>query len=99
MQEDPTFNQSNGKLDWTQCTKVWNRKADGHNIFYKLSEHLQAYHKKWHRFINEKHTILHSLIKINTLTRKYRNAEHSAAAPPVPYADIPGLHIEIHHPK
>ena len=24
MQEDPTFNQNNGKLDWIQCTKVWN---------------------------------------------------------------------------
>ena len=52
--------------------------------------------KKWHRFINEKHTISHSLIKINALTRKYCNAERPAAAPPVSYADIPGLHIEIH---
>src|SRR5436190_15963660 len=52
--------------------------------------------KKWHRFINEKHTISHSLIKINALTRKYCNPECSTAAPPAPHAHTPGLHIEVH---
>jgi hypothetical protein len=36
MQEDPNFTWNSAKPDWAQCVKVWNRKADGEEIFYKV---------------------------------------------------------------
>lgn len=36
MQEDPAFSWNSGNPDWGQCVKVWNRKADGQEIFYKV---------------------------------------------------------------
>jgi hypothetical protein len=35
MQEDPTFNWTNSAPDWKQGAKVWNRHANGQDIFYK----------------------------------------------------------------
>jgi len=36
MQENPIFNQTNTTPDWKQCTTVWNREANGKEIFYKV---------------------------------------------------------------
>jgi len=90
MQEDPSFTWDTGKPDWGQCVKVWNRNANGQTIFYKLAEHLQAYYNKWCRYINEKNSVSHAIVKLKALTRKYRNPERSAAAPPVPQSEMPG---------
>ncbi len=36
IQENPVFNQTNAASDWKQCATVWNRKANGKDIFYKV---------------------------------------------------------------
>jgi len=42
MQESPTFNQTNATPDWKQGAAVWNRKANGKEIFYKVPSELYA---------------------------------------------------------
>ena len=37
MQEDPSFTGTNSSPDWKKAVIVWNRKADGKEIFYKVS--------------------------------------------------------------
>jgi hypothetical protein len=37
MQENLAFNRMNAGPDWKQGAKVWNREANGKNIFYKVS--------------------------------------------------------------
>ena len=37
MQEDPAFNQTNAGPDWKQGVTVWNREANGKDIFYKVN--------------------------------------------------------------
>jgi len=36
MQENQLFNQSDSVPDWKHCAKVWNRHANGKDIFYKV---------------------------------------------------------------
>ncbi len=36
LQENPLFNQRNSVLDWKQASKIWNREANGQEIFYKV---------------------------------------------------------------
>jgi hypothetical protein len=36
MQENPVFNRTNSSPDWKQGAKVWNREANGQDIFYKV---------------------------------------------------------------
>ena len=40
MQESPTFNQTNATPDWKQGAAVWNREANGKEIFYKVPSEL-----------------------------------------------------------
>jgi hypothetical protein len=44
MQEDPTFNRTNSAPDWKQGAKVWNRHANGQDIFYKARLELYLDH-------------------------------------------------------
>jgi hypothetical protein len=37
MQENPVFNRTNTTPDWKQGASVWNREANGKDIFYKVS--------------------------------------------------------------
>src|SRR6266487_2876112 len=37
MQENPVFNQTNAMPDWKQGAAVWNREANGKDIFYKVN--------------------------------------------------------------
>ncbi len=36
MQEDPVFNQTNAMPDWKLGAALWNRQANGRDIFYKV---------------------------------------------------------------
>ena len=36
IQEDPAFDWTKAMPDWKQCVKVWNRNANGQDIFYKV---------------------------------------------------------------
>lgn len=36
MQENPLFARTNAGPDWKQGAKVWNRSANGEDIFYKV---------------------------------------------------------------
>lgn len=38
MQENPLFAQTNAGPDWKRGAKVWNRSANGQDIFYKVNE-------------------------------------------------------------
>jgi hypothetical protein len=37
MQEDPNFTGTNSSPDWKKAVIIWNRKANGKDIFYKVS--------------------------------------------------------------
>jgi hypothetical protein len=37
MQENPNFTGTNSSPDWKKAVIIWNRKADGKGIFYKVS--------------------------------------------------------------
>ena len=37
MQEDKDFTGKNATPDWKNAVKIWNRKADGKNVFYKVN--------------------------------------------------------------
>jgi hypothetical protein len=54
----------------------------------KLVEHLQAYHAKWKRNVNEKNSVAQVATKVRALEKKYRNAERSSAAPAIVERDI-----------
>jgi hypothetical protein len=41
MQENPFFNERNANPDWKKCAKVWNRAANGQDIFYKVNRFLK----------------------------------------------------------
>jgi len=41
MQEDPNFTSTNSSPDWKKAVTIWNRKADGKDIFYKVSSLLK----------------------------------------------------------
>jgi len=36
MQEDPVFNQKNSLPDWKRGAALWNHRANGKDIFYKV---------------------------------------------------------------
>ncbi|KAG1871812.1 hypothetical protein DFJ58DRAFT_722558 [Suillus subalutaceus] len=57
IQSSPLFSDSNQQPNWTALAVVWAGHADGHNIFYKLPEHLKTYYKTWTDFCNEQNTI------------------------------------------
>ncbi|KAG8910810.1 hypothetical protein FRC02_007000 [Tulasnella sp. 418] len=46
----------NGLPNWKHGAKIWNEKANGSTIFYKLHEHLRAYHTEWVSIANQKLT-------------------------------------------
>jgi hypothetical protein len=46
-------------------------------------EHLQAYHAKWKRNVNEKNSVAQVATKVQAPEQKYRNIEHSSAAPAI----------------
>ncbi|KAG2057228.1 hypothetical protein BDR06DRAFT_969438 [Suillus hirtellus] len=58
VQSSPLFLDSNQQPNWTALTVVCAGHANGHNIFYKLPEHLKTYYKTWTDFCNEQNTIL-----------------------------------------
>lgn len=35
---------------WQDFAREWNLAADGKNIFFKISNYLEAYHKRWTRY-------------------------------------------------
>ena len=39
MQEDPNFTGTNATPDWKTAVRIWNRKANGKDIFYKASKY------------------------------------------------------------
>ncbi|KAK0246140.1 hypothetical protein EDD85DRAFT_944545 [Armillaria nabsnona] len=43
---------------WLDFVKIWNNRADGETIFYKLIEHLKTYYLMWKSTMNAKHTII-----------------------------------------
>ena len=51
-------------------------------------EHLQAYHTKWKRNVNEKNSVAQVATKVRALEQKYCNVEHSSAAPAIVEREI-----------
>ena len=49
---------AHGLPNFDQMVQWWSKKADGKTIFYKLQEHLAAYHKTWSQHRQEKQTML-----------------------------------------
>jgi hypothetical protein len=62
---------------------------DDINQLLQLAEHLQAYHNKWLRNVNEKNSVAQALTKIKALQDKCQNPERSAAAPTALQHQVP----------
>jgi hypothetical protein len=43
VQEDSSFTKTNASPDWKKAVIIWNRKADGKEIFYKVSSVVKIY--------------------------------------------------------
>ncbi|KAK0432533.1 hypothetical protein EV421DRAFT_1665171, partial [Armillaria borealis] len=43
---------------WLDAIKIWNNRADGETIFYKLIEHLKTFYSTWRKHMNVKHTMI-----------------------------------------
>lgn len=65
------------------------------DIISQLAEHLQAYHNKWLRNVNEKNSISQAITKVKALERRHRNPERSVAAPPALHHQIPAIPYEL----
>ncbi|KAG8940314.1 hypothetical protein FRC03_005608 [Tulasnella sp. 419] len=74
----------NGLPNWKHGAKIWNEKANGSTIFYKLHEHLRAYHTEWVSIANQKLTQAQSKEIRQAVDKRIRSEQRSLNLPGVP---------------
>jgi hypothetical protein len=65
----------------------------------QLPEHLQAYHTKWLKFVNENISIAQVTAKIRSLKKKFWAPERSNEAPRLSHTNIPTSPPNFHTPN
>jgi hypothetical protein len=86
-----------GKPNFQKMATWWSGKADGKHIFYKLPEHLSAYHKKWLERRNQSQSLVASEPQRQQHSERIHSIHHiSNVLCPAP-REHPGLmqHDEI----
>jgi hypothetical protein len=87
-----------GKPIFHKMSAWWSSKADGKTIFYKLPEHLTAYHKKWVDRRNQSQSMIASEPQRQQHTRRIQSTHHIAQVlDPAPY-NQPGVAQPIQVP-
>ncbi|KAK0222337.1 hypothetical protein IW262DRAFT_1250109, partial [Armillaria fumosa] len=59
MLNEPSFTATpDSDPIWLDTVKIWNHRANGETIFYKLIEHLKTFYSTWRKNMNAKHTMI-----------------------------------------
>ena len=69
---------AHGKPNFEHMARWWSTKADGKNIFYKLSEHLSTYFKIWSERRQENQTMIISKPQREAHEKRIRSSNYVA---------------------
>ncbi|KAF8631442.1 hypothetical protein AX17_005119 [Amanita inopinata Kibby_2008] len=79
--------------NWETVAARWNKHAEGHEIFYKVPEHLKSHWKNWEDWTNEKNAIKINQAMYDEVARLLKPP--AGSVPSVPVANAQPLSRQI----